>query len=81
MSEKTKADYRPTIIENRPTIEKGPPFFLNKAVAKGAFLLKVRPQFFSVVHAVMLSKKHQRNSTVQEEGLTNEGRQCLLLLH
>ena len=28
----------------------------------------------------MLSKKHQRNSTVQEEGLTNEGRHHLLLL-
>ena len=29
---------------------------------------------FMPVYAVMLSKKHQRSSTVQEEGLTNEGR-------
>ena len=27
------------------------------------------------------SKKHRRSSTVQEEGLTNEGRHHLLLLH
>ena len=36
---------------------------------------------YATVHAVMLSKKHQRSSTVQEEGLKNEGRQHLLLLH
>ena len=29
----------------------------------------------------MLSKKHRRSSTVQGEGLTNEGRHNLLLLH
>ena len=29
----------------------------------------------------MLSKKHQRSSIVQEEGLTNEGRHHLLLSH
>ena len=29
----------------------------------------------------MLSKKHGRSSTVQEEGLKNEGRHHLLLLH
>ena len=47
-----------------------------KVVAKGAFLSPP-------IHAVMLSKKHQRSSTVQEEGPTNEGRHHfhLLLLH
>ena len=29
----------------------------------------------------MLRKKHRRSSTVQEEGLTNEGRHHLLLLY
>ena len=29
----------------------------------------------------MSSKKHQKSGTVQEEGLTNEGRHHLLLLH
>ena len=33
------------------------------------------------MHAVMSSKKHQKNGTVQEEVLTNEGRHHLLLLH
>ena len=30
---------------------------------------------------VTLGKRHRRSSTVQEEGLTNDGRQYLLLLH
>ena len=30
---------------------------------------------------VTLSKKHRKSHTVQEEGLTNEGRHDLLLLH
>ena len=58
-----------------------PPPFLNEVVAKGAFLSKVRPPIYAAVHAVMLSKKHRRSSTTQEEGLTNEGRHNLLLLH
>ena len=33
------------------------------------------------VHAVMLSKKPRRSSTVAEEGLTNKSRHNLLLLH
>ena len=39
------------------------------------------PTIYAAVYAVMLSKKHLRSSTVQEEGLTNEGRHHLLLLH
>ena len=35
----------------------------NEVVAKGAFLLKVRPPIYAAVHAVMLSKKHQRSRT------------------
>ena len=55
---------------------------MNEIVAEGAFLSKVHPPIYAIVHAVMLSKKHQRSSsTVQEEGLTNEGRHHLLLLH
>jgi len=46
-------------------------------MAKGIFLSKVRPPIYAIVHAVMLSKKHQRSSTVQEEGLTNEDRHHL----
>ena len=53
------------------------PPFLNEIVAKGAFLLKVRPPICAVVHAVMSSKKQY--STLQEEGVTNEVRQHLLL--
>ena len=30
------------------------------------------PTYLSLVHTVMLSMKHQRSSTVQEGGLTNE---------
>ena len=56
------------------------PPFLNEVVAMGAFLSKVRPPIYGAVYAVMLSKKHLRNSTVQEEALTNEGRHHLLLL-
>ena len=63
------------------TLEISPPPFLNKDVAKGAFLSKVRLPIYATVHAVMLSKKHRRSSTVQEKGLTNEGRHHLLLLH
>ena len=46
-----------------------------------AFLSKVHSPIYAAVHAVTLSKKHQRSSTVQEEGPTNEGRHNLLLLH
>ena len=54
-------------------------FLSHKVVAKGtgAFLLKVC--IHAAVHVIMLSKKHQRSSTMQEEGLTNEGRHHLLL--
>ena len=57
------------------------PPFLNEVAAKGAFLSKVRPPIYVAVHAALLSKKHRRSSTVQEEGLTNEGRHHSLLLH
>jgi len=40
---------------------------LNEVVAKGAFLLKVHPHIYAVVHAVKSSKNHQRSSTEQEE--------------
>ena len=49
--------------------------------AKGALLTKVHPPNCAAVDAVMLSKKQRRSSTVQEEGLTNESRHHLLLLH
>ena len=39
------------------------------------------PTHLCAVHAVMLGKKHRRSSTVQEEGLTDEGRHHLLSLH
>ena len=59
-----------------------PPLFLMKLLMKGAFLLKACPLFRPPLqYAVMLSKKHQRSSTVQEERLTNEGRHHFLLLH
>ena len=50
---------------------------MNEIVAEGAFLSKVHPPIYAIVHAVMLSKKHQRSCTVQEEGLTNEGKHHL----
>ena len=43
--------------------------------------LEVRPCFYAVVLVVMLSKGHWTSSAVQEEGLTNEDRHHLLLLH
>ena len=54
---------------------------MNKFVAKGAFVWKVHLPIYAAVHAVMLGKKHGRSSTLQEEGLTNEGKHHLLLLH
>ena len=44
------------------------------------FSQKCAHPFYATVHAVMLSKKHRSSSTVQEEGLRNEGRHHLLLL-
>ena len=43
--------------------------------------LEVRPCFYAVVLVVMLSKEHWTSSAVQEEGITNEDRHHLLLLH
>ena len=43
------------------------PLLLNKVVATGAFLLKADTPVYGNIHAVMLSKKHQRSSTVQQE--------------
>ena len=70
---------RDTSLHNDLNLEEVP----IKNVAKSAFLLKVRPPIrYAIVHAVMLSKKHQRSSAVQkEERLTIEGRHHLLLLH
>ena len=70
----------PNLSEIGPPLKICPPPFLNEVIAKRAFLSKVRPPTCAVVHAVMLSKKHRRNSTFQEDGLTNEGRHHLLLL-
>ena len=47
-------------LENRPTLENNPNPFLNEVVAKGGFLLKVRPPISVVVHAVMAIKKQGR---------------------
>ena len=47
------------ILESKPT-----PLLLNEVVAKSAFLPRVRPPTYAVVHALLLSKKHQRSSTV-----------------
>ena len=41
---------------------------------------KISPRIYATVRAVMFGKKHRRSSSAQEEGLTNEGRQHLLLL-
>ena len=54
-----------------------PPFFLNEIISKDAFLLKVWPPIYAIVHAVMQSKKHRRSSTMQEEGVTNDHRYYL----
>ena len=37
-------------------------------------------KYAHLLHVVLLSKKHQRSSTMQEKGLTNEGSPHLLLL-
>ena len=59
-----------------------PPPFFEWSCCKGcSSLSKVCPPNCAAVHAVTSSKKHWRSSTVQEEGLTNEGRHHLLLLH
>ena len=63
-----------------PTLESKPTPVLNEVIAEDGFLSKVRPPTYAIIHAVMLSMKHLRSSTVQEE-LTNEGRHHLLLLH
>ena len=52
-----------------------PPLYLRE----DTFLSKVHPPTYATVHVVMLSRRHQRSSTVQEERLTNEGRYHLLL--
>ena len=46
------------LLKNRPTLKNKPPHFLNKIVAKGAFLRKVSPPIYAVVHTVMASKKY-----------------------
>ena len=66
-------------LENRPTLENKPAPFMNEFVVQDAFLLST-PPIYAIVHAVMLSKKHWRSYTAQEEGLKNEGRHHLLLL-
>ena len=51
-----------------PPFQNKPTPFLLQVVAKGAFLSRSLP-IYAAVHAVMLSKKHQRkSSSVQEEG-------------
>ena len=40
---------------------------MDEGVAKGAFLLNVRPLIYAIVHAVLLS------STEQGDGITDEG--------
>ena len=55
-----------------------PPFWMKLLQRMHAFLSKVHSPIYAAVHAVTLSKKHQRSSTVQEEGLTNEGQDHLL---
>ena len=42
----------------------------NRNLLKRSPSLKPRAPIFAAVHAVMLRKKHQRSSAVQEEGLT-----------
>ena len=36
---------------------------------------------YATVHAVMLNKKDQKSSNVQEEELTNEGRHTVVIAH
>ena len=55
------------ISENRPTLKNQPTPFLNEGIAKGAFLLKVQTAIYAALHAVVLSRKFQRSSTVQGE--------------
>ena len=64
---------RDTGLHNDLNLEEVP---IRNVAAKSAFLLKVRPPIrYAIVHAVMLSKKHQRSSAVRkEERLTIEGR-------
>ena len=65
------------LLKIGPHSKISPPLFLNEIVAKDAFLLKVCPPIYAIVHAVMQSKKHRRSSTMQEEGLTNDHRYYL----
>ena len=66
------------ISENRPTLENKPThLFLNEIVAMGVFLLKVCPSNCAAV-PVMLSTEEAKLS---KGGITNEGRDHLLLLH
>ena len=60
-----------------PPSKISPSSFFEWSYCKGTLLSKVHWPIYAAVHAVMLSKKQQRNSTVQEEGLTNEGRHHL----
>ena len=56
-------------------LKKAHPSLLIGVVAKGAFLSKVRPPIYAIVHAVMLRSTKE---AVQEEELTYEGRHMLL---
>ena len=51
------------LLKINPPSKIRPPPFLNEVFAKGTFLSKVRPPIYAAVHAVMLSKKHQRSSS------------------
>ena len=70
------------ISENRPTFENKPILhFLMKLLQRVLFSLKSTPTYLFRSTWDHVSKKHQRSSTLQEEGLTNEARRHLLLLH
>ena len=79
-AKQTLTVYQATLLyspKNTPALANKPtPLFLLKLLQKGAFLSKVRPPF--MLQYMQLCKKHQRSSSVQEEGLTNEGRHNLL---
>ena len=63
------------------TIIISPPPSLNEVVAKVLFPFKVCLLIYAIVHAVILSKKYQRSSSEQEDGLMSESRHHFLLVH
>ena len=57
-------------LKDVPTLQNKPTHLFRRSCYKDAFLSKVHPPIYAIVHVVMFSKKHQGSSIVQEEGLS-----------